>query len=529
MQTEENTLNTNVTNETQNENYWDYVNNTLSEYLKNQKEDTCESVDDEVDIGKDTVAKLYDFYSTMEEIVLSDLSYSEVIKTLSRKMKILFSSVYVEFLMLENNELNYEYITAPIWMLEITHKLFQIAPVLNMKIPLYEGSFFKEFIDKAKPREIISEEDLIHSIRDFLPPGNPHNDFLRKTFPSIMIKFFAYKYVFQIPLMVNGKMYGYFSFLQKHRFCERTRLDIIMMGGKIADLIAIKKKEEELPEHFAKVNQGFFSVRYLENKTKGNGFKLSSQNSWVMKHIPEISQFYFSHNVSTSKQSENQKKITSLLELVNATEATQIAELYFNETSKAYRCIAYRLGTSRIAVNIEDISEQKKLEAENLRLAQYDHLTKIFNRMMFDTLAEMEIKQAQRDKEGFALFFIDLNGFKQINDSYGHAAGDKILSEVAQNIKKTLRDSDILGRYGGDEFIVLGRVIHNSENAEMLKQKIKLAIETPVEIVNGVLINPSGSIGISLYPEHGTSLDALQQYSDELMYKEKAILKNHTE
>ncbi|MEL7298713.1 MAG: GGDEF domain-containing protein, partial [Pseudomonadota bacterium] len=120
-----------------------------------------------------------------------------------------------------------------------------------------------------------------------------------------------------------------------------------------------------------------------------------------------------------------------------------------------------------------------------------------------------------------ALLFVDLNGFKAINDSFGHEAGDTILKEVAVRLRETLRLQDIVARFGGDEFVAL--VTDTSrDDAEALRDRISRHLSHTYRLEDGRSINCSASVGMSIYPQSATSLELLIKKADEDMYQVKA-------
>ena len=175
----------------------------------------------------------------------------------------------------------------------------------------------------------------------------------------------------------------------------------------------------------------------------------------------------------------------------------------------------------------QDISQRKAHEKEMLeqkeRLdyqAHHDVLTKLPNRLLFSDRLHKAIQKATRDKTELALFFIDLDRFKQINDSLGHQMGDKVLIEVSNRLKNSMREGDSLARLGGDEFTVLMEGLRRSEDASTLAKKIIDTIIEPMEF-DGHKLYLSASIGISLFPNDDRDLDKLLMYADSAMYKAK--------
>lgn len=172
-----------------------------------------------------------------------------------------------------------------------------------------------------------------------------------------------------------------------------------------------------------------------------------------------------------------------------------------------------------------DISERKRLEAKLSHMAHYDELTGLPNRsLLFDRLHQT-LARAQRNDQAFALLFIDLDGFKLINDSCGHETGDALLAEVASRITFCIRSTDTAARIGGDEFTVIITDLQHTGDAERIASKLTQALSQPFEL-GAHECTISASIGISLYPEHGNDVEALLKRADNAMYHAKKGGKN---
>ena len=175
----------------------------------------------------------------------------------------------------------------------------------------------------------------------------------------------------------------------------------------------------------------------------------------------------------------------------------------------------------------KDISQRKKAEKELLKQkeileyqAHHDSLTQLPNRLLFNDRLNHAIKSAKRNSHKIALLFIDLDHFKEINDSLGHTVGDEVLKVVTQRLNKTIREIDTLSRLGGDEFTIIMENIFHGEDASRLAQKILGTLSLPINIDDHILY-VSSSIGICLYPEDGDSAINLLKYADSAMYKAK--------
>ncbi len=173
--------------------------------------------------------------------------------------------------------------------------------------------------------------------------------------------------------------------------------------------------------------------------------------------------------------------------------------------------------------------EKKKLigalESEKSRayqLASHDYLTGIPNRMLFNELARAELSRAKRSRNVYALLFLDLNKFKLINDTLGHAVGDLLLQAVAQRLRQSVRSYDLVSRLGGDEFVVLLSEMRSEKHISDIAEKIIAAISEPYKNLNGHDVEISTSIGIARYPRDGANIDMLLLHADAAMYQAKS-------
>jgi diguanylate cyclase (GGDEF)-like protein/PAS domain S-box-containing protein len=182
--------------------------------------------------------------------------------------------------------------------------------------------------------------------------------------------------------------------------------------------------------------------------------------------------------------------------------------------------------TRQLVALINDITPLKTHQRELEQLAHFDSLTGLPNRMLLSDRLQQAITQSKRRNLTFAVVFIDLDGFKEVNDTYGHDCGDRLLVEVSRRMKHVLRIGDTLARLGGDEFVVLLiDLMNNSDNIHML-QRILLAVSQPVQIDPHIL-QVSASMGVTYYPQQ-TDLEADQliRQADQAMYQAKMAGKN---
>lgn len=177
-------------------------------------------------------------------------------------------------------------------------------------------------------------------------------------------------------------------------------------------------------------------------------------------------------------------------------------------------------GKQQIISMAMDVTKQRELESRLKHQAHFDHLTGLPNRALFYDRFQQALSRAQRMETELALIFIDLDNFKEVNDSFGHEAGDKVLKTIATRLKDNVREMDTVARMGGDEFIILLPVINGPEDCTHICSKLEKFIEKPIPVQNHVL-SMRASFGVSMYPDDGPNLDALLSKADKAMYVDK--------
>jgi len=172
-----------------------------------------------------------------------------------------------------------------------------------------------------------------------------------------------------------------------------------------------------------------------------------------------------------------------------------------------------------------DISQKKETEKFIWRQANYDLLTGLPNRLMFQDRVEQEFKKSHRTKLPFAILFLDLDNFKEVNDTLGHTYGDMLLKKVSLRIINCVRETDTVARFGGDEFIILLSDITEKERVSRVIEEILLIVSKPLEI-NEETFFISVSIGVTFFPEDGEDLETLTKNADQAMYAAKNAGRN---
>jgi diguanylate cyclase (GGDEF)-like protein/PAS domain S-box-containing protein len=180
----------------------------------------------------------------------------------------------------------------------------------------------------------------------------------------------------------------------------------------------------------------------------------------------------------------------------------------------------------RYVLTCSDLTSIRRAQEQLNYLAHHDVLTGLPNRALLDERLDHELQRARRLGHGVALMFIDLDGFKTINDSLGHAAGDRLLQEVGRRLRASIRDADTAARLGGDEFVVVMTDLTQPEDASRLADKLLSLLAEPVD-VGGRGVKGTASIGVAVFPQDGGDRGALMMAADSAMYAAKAGGRNH--
>ncbi|MDO8597622.1 MAG: GGDEF domain-containing protein, partial [Sulfuricaulis sp.] len=181
------------------------------------------------------------------------------------------------------------------------------------------------------------------------------------------------------------------------------------------------------------------------------------------------------------------------------------------------------LGYRGVGRNVTDLVQARERIAQ---LAYTDLLTGLANRTSLGPALEHAVQLARRHEKKLAIMFLDLDGFKQINDQHGHDAGDRLLTEVADRLRVCLRTSDLVARLGGDEFIVLLEQVQDTNYVQGVARRLLAEIARPYSLVAGEESRVSASIGISMLPDDAGDPRTLMKHADTAMYCAKQSGKN---
>ena len=181
--------------------------------------------------------------------------------------------------------------------------------------------------------------------------------------------------------------------------------------------------------------------------------------------------------------------------------------------------------TTRVACIARDVTQHRLQQVRMSHLAYHDPLTNLPNRALLLDRLSLAVAQAQRNFSRLAVMFIDIDRFKEINDSLGHLAGDMLLRTVATRLRSILREADTVARMGGDEFVILLSTISGHGDPRLVAEKLMRVVSAPIEL-DGHRVDVTASVGISLLPQHGRQPDELLKHADSALYRAKASGRN---
>jgi diguanylate cyclase (GGDEF)-like protein len=207
---------------------------------------------------------------------------------------------------------------------------------------------------------------------------------------------------------------------------------------------------------------------------------------------------------------------TALAELAAARRALLLSQ---REALAAHTTI-HKLQETNARLSAEITALQRK-EAQALALAYFDELTGLPNRRLLQDRLRQAVAQCARQQKQLALLFVDLDGFKGVNDTLGHAAGDTLLKRVADRIAASIREADTACRYGGDEFVVMIPSLPHPGVATAVAEKVQHCLAEPY-VIDDFRIRIAASIGTALYPDHGQACEDLLKHADSALYRVKS-------
>ncbi|OIJ11828.1 hypothetical protein BKP37_15440 [Anaerobacillus alkalilacustris] len=292
----------------------------------------------------------------------------------------------------------------------------------------------------------------------------------------------------------------------------------------------LKEKEEELKEIFNNANA---CISSLDLKTGKYKMSLGTEklHGYKQEHFNQYPQLWkeMIHPFDLPTVEENERKIYIEKKKGTLTHEHRV----IRGDGEIIWLVAHitpvfnsKGEVKKVNVFSYDITDRKNAEKLIEHMAYHDNLTNLTNRPFFSKLLEKSILNCKRNHNSLAIMYLDIDHFKQINDTFGHAAGDHLLVEIAKILTESVRINDVVCRHGGDEFIILLENVRHEEIKIIAKRIIK-ELSAPITILNDHKAYISPSIGISLYPIDGEDEETLIKRADSAMYSVKKSGKNN--
>ncbi|MEJ1361976.1 MAG: sensor domain-containing diguanylate cyclase [Candidatus Sedimenticola sp. (ex Thyasira tokunagai)] len=294
-----------------------------------------------------------------------------------------------------------------------------------------------------------------------------------------------------------------------------------MLLSEIDDRAVVEKDLRENEDRYRKLFTGSKAIQLI----------LDAKNGQIVDANDAACEYYGYHRedmklmkiaavntLSPAEVEEEQRRAKEegraycLLKHQLATGLIRDVEIYSNPIRLKSRSLVYAI--------IHDVTERKVMEEQIKHLGNHDVLTDLPNRALLLDRLEVAIEKAKRYSQHIAVLFIDLDGFKAINDDLGHRMGDKLLQQISVKLQLTVRKADTVARFGGDEFVLVLTEAGSRKDIARVTNKIQATIKKPFAI-DGAQLLVGCSIGIAIYPQHGTTPDQLIIESDQAMYKAK--------
>jgi len=319
---------------------------------------------------------------------------------------------------------------------------------------------------------------------------------------------------------------------------DMTITPVLNKGGKITNYIAIKQditafrtaveEQRSSEERFRRLINSVHAHFYISKYSADQGFS----NQYLSENIVELTgypldKFMEDWNAWGEIVHPDDSQIwTQFIDHLASGKSGEIEYRIIQEDGKTIwvsnnaQVTAQVDGDLVIYATVTDITERKQAENRIRHLATHDPLTNLPNRIMFREILEHAISFSKRNQQKLAVFFLDVNNFKTINDTYGHHMGDKLLIAIADRLRSSLREYDTVSRISGDEFTLITQQLKQSENAIMLAEKIYTLLDGDYHL-HADPVKVSVSVGGSIFPEHGTDYETLIHKADRAMYEAK--------
>jgi len=306
---------------------------------------------------------------------------------------------------------------------------------------------------------------------------------------------------------------------------NRARTDLDIMDKMKAELVLVKGNADQLAQVLDDTSNEIFII-------DDQNYKITQVNSAAMRNLGysknEIKgrglyEFWEDHSLlEFDVFAEALKNGDKIIQVFEAFQKRKDGTIY--PVKVKMKRLTFRDNSALVAI-VGDLTEFRQMESKMKRMAFFDPLTNLPNRNMINDRIQLALAHSDRNKQMFALLFLDMDDFKTVNDTLGHSVGDELLKQVAGRLTGLLRGEDTVARIGGDEFVVLLSGLKDSRYSTVLAERIIESLKPAFQIEKHE-INSSFSIGIAVYPNDGNDVETLYKNADAAMYRAKQQGKN---
>ena len=340
-----------------------------------------------------------------------------------------------------------------------------------------------------------------------------------------------------VPMVANDRLVGFIgldSVRTARVWLDEEKTLMTLVGNAFTGVLERKRADDSLRASEARYRSVVESVKEVIFQLDGGGRWAFLNRSWAdltgyaIEDTLDMALIDYVH-------ADDRERLAEVLDQVLRAEVDTCAEaVRFMRTGGGHRWLELSArpvvdgsgGVMGLSGTLNDITNQKEHESRLEFIAHYDPLTGLPNRVLLNDRLQRGMAQARRRGQQLALAYIDLDGFKAVNDTHGHHVGDQLLKTVAARMKNTLREGDTISRLGGDEFVAVLIDLPDTESCLLLTQRLLAAVAQPVPLV-GHELKVSASIGLSLFPQpDDVDADQLLRQADLAMYQAKLAGKN---
>ncbi|MGF1761897.1 diguanylate cyclase [Aliivibrio kagoshimensis] len=417
------------------------------------------------------------------------------------------------------NNLLLGYATAVLRVGDTAQAAFSMHTLPNTSITLYDPLTKKNQLLYRSGQSNLSDNALLDKIR--------HNDFALMETREIIIGNAHWQFVQTSPSPYIYEPWGtYFLLIAGLIVAGLLNWLLIVLAGHTYE---IKQQVKVRTTALSKSNVLLETSQDIANMGSWEWHPASDSNVWsnglyLLLDYAETHEASLESFMNKVHISDKDRVLTTLVEWQQGNEDTCYVECLTASSEKQIIALSCKRLDSdeNLYIVVKNITKAKASEEKIHKLAYFDSLTGLPNRAHFIQQLEQNLRIASRKKVLFSVFFLDVDHFKAINDTFGHDVGDELLRNISERIKTSLRECDFSSRFGGDEFCIMVNEIPDRESAMIIAKKLVNNINSPMTL-NDINYTAKSSIGIAMFPDDGTTSQQLIKSADDAMYQAKHL------